>query len=141
MLSVERTAYSPSHPIRHGDLYVVPKQDRVVIGATTEPDRVLKGIDQDMIEDLRLRAISICPGLADAEVIDAWAGVRPGIADHAPLLGLSQTPSLFLATGHFRNGILLAPMTARLMADMILDQRTDPLIAPFAPQLQIAAEV
>ena len=141
MLSVERTAYSPSHPIRHGDLYVVPKQDRIVIGATTEPDRVLKGIDQDMIEDLRLRAISICPGLADAEVIDAWAGVRPGTADHAPLLGLSQTPNLFLATGHFRNGILLAPMTARLMADLILDQRTDPLIAPFAPQLQIAAEV
>ncbi len=141
MLSVAKIPGSPSYPIRRGDLYIVPKQDRIVIGATTEPDRVLRGIDQDMIEDLRLRAVSICPGLADADVLDAWAGVRPGTTDHGPLLGASVTENLFLATGHFRNGILLAPITARLMADLILEQKTDPLIAGFAPTLPIPERV
>lgn len=141
MLSVAKTSRSPSYPIRQGDLYIVPKQDRIVIGATTEPDRVLRGIDQDMIEDLRLRAISVCPGLAEADMLDAWAGVRPGTADHAPLLGASETAKLFLATGHFRNGILLAPVTARVMADMIVEQKTDPLIAAFAPTLPIPERV
>lgn len=141
MLSVAPVEGAPEMTIRCGDLYIVPKEDRIVIGATTEPGRVLKATEADVIEGLKARAAEICPVLSDASVIETWAGVRPGTTDHAPILGESRSPNLFIASGHYRNGILLAPITAKIMADLIAAGKTTDLARAFSPQARVAAQV
>ncbi len=78
-------------------------------------------------------AVEILPGLAEARFVDSWCGFRPWTSDHLPLLGRNEPGSPWLSTGHYRNGILLAPGSAQILADMICDRppALDPL--PFAP--------
>lgn len=133
MLSVEPIANGPTYTLRADDLYIVPKPDRIVIGATVEPGQVTDHVDEAAIQALHNRAASICPALSDAKIVETWAGVRPGTPSHAPLLGETAAKNLFVAAGHYRNGILLAPITAKIMADLILDQQTDNLAQAFAP--------
>ena len=132
MLSVEPVAGAPSRTVRCGSLYIVPKRDRVIIGATVEPGVARRIIVLEDVEDLRQQAARLFPELANAPIIERWAGVRPGTPDHAPYLGQIRQ-NVFVAAGHHRNGILLAPLTAQIMADMILERKTDPLIDAFAP--------
>jgi glycine oxidase len=74
------------------------------------------------------------PALRYAEVASAWAGLRPGSPDGRPILGrLPGWENVFVASGHFRNGILLAPITGRLMAQLILEGRTQLPLEPFSP--------
>jgi glycine oxidase len=73
----------------------------------------------DTILKLRQAAIELVPKLADARILEGWAGLRPGTPDGLPILGATSTPGYFVATGHFRDGILLAPVTARVMAEII----------------------
>lgn len=141
MLSVAPVAGGPSRPVRCGHVYIVPKSDRIIIGATTEPDRVLSVSEPEQIETLRTAAIALCPALAAAPILETWVGVRPGTPDHAPILGESRTPGLFIATGHFRNGILLAPVTAKLMADLLLEHTQGDLAAAFAPNVRRSVKV
>lgn len=141
MLSVAPIEGAPKMTIRCGDLYIVPKDDRIVIGATTEPGRVLDAPEAEVIAELKSRAAEICPILANAEVIDSWAGVRPGTTDHAPILGETRIPDLYVASGHYRNGILLAPITAQIMADLIVHRKTTDLARAFSPQARLAAQV
>jgi glycine/D-amino acid oxidase-like deaminating enzyme len=68
--------------------------------------------------------MEIAPELADASIIETWCGLRPDTPDHLPVLGPTDIEGLVMATGHFRNGILLTPITSRLIADWITDQRT-----------------
>ncbi|MEL6475621.1 MAG: FAD-dependent oxidoreductase, partial [Pseudomonadota bacterium] len=68
-----------------------------------------------------------------APVIETWAGVRPGTPDHAPLIGPSSVAGIHLAAGHYRNGILLAPITAEIVARQIYGEAPHPLAADFAP--------
>ena len=75
----------------------------------------------------------ICPALGQATVLEAWAGIRPGTKDHAPILGETRCRGLYVATGHYRNGILLAPITAQIMADLILEGQASDLATAFAP--------
>lgn len=133
MLAVEPIEDGPRLTIRAGHLYIVPKADRIVIGATTEPGRALTAPDPDTIADLRARAIAICPALAKAKVLETWAGIRPGLKHFAPLLGQTRVPGLYVATGHHRNGILLAPITAKIMADLIVNGDAGSLGERFAP--------
>ena len=70
-------------------------------------------------QKLRQAAIDLVPQLAGARMLEAWAGLRPGTPDGLPILGATPTPGYFVATGHFRDGILLAPVTARLMGQVI----------------------
>jgi glycine oxidase len=133
MLSVAKTPNSPRLTLRADDLYIVPKSDRIIIGATVEPGRTSPEVDTDAIATLRARAAAICPSLAGAQMIETWAGVRPGTSTHAPLLGETTAKGLFVASGHYRNGILLAPITAQIMADLILDGSETPLAAQFSP--------
>lgn len=133
MLAVGRDADSPTHTIRAGDLYIVPKADRIIIGATVEPGRVLSEPEALVIENLQQRASDICPSLGHAKVREAWAGVRPRTPSHAPMIGATSVAGLFAATGHYRNGILLAPITAKILADTIIEGRTSKLAAAFAP--------
>lgn len=141
MLSVAPIEGAPQLTIRCGDLYIVPKQDRIVIGATTEPERVLQTAEADVIAELKARAAEICPVLAEAETLESWAGVRPGTKDHAPILGETGVANLYVASGHYRNGILLAPITAQIMADLIIDGVTTDLAHAFSPQARLDAQV
>ncbi len=133
MLSVEPVLGGPTRTIRAGSLYIVPKSDRIVIGATTHPDEIIETPDPEVISQLKAQAAALFPALAQARTLESWAGVRPGTRNHAPLLGETATPGLFVASGHYRNGILLAPLTAKIMADLIVDGETCELAAAFAP--------
>jgi glycine/D-amino acid oxidase-like deaminating enzyme len=74
----------------------------------------------------------LLPAIASARFESAWSGLRPGTPDGLPILGASALRGLFFAAGHFRNGILLAPATARRMADLIVDGRGAEGLAPFS---------
>lgn len=139
MLSVADCAGAPKRVVRSGHVYLVPRDGRVVIGATVEPDRVMDKPEEAAIEMLHLEAVRLCPGLADAPVLERWAGVRPGTPDQAPFIGETCTPGLFVAAGHFRNGILLAPITARMIADQILGKDAGDLAAAFSVRRAYAA--
>jgi glycine oxidase len=73
------------------------------------------------------------PALAEARILEAWAGLRPGTPDDLPILGATSTPGYFVATGHFRNGILLAPVTAQVMAQLITGAQPDNDLSAFSP--------
>ena len=141
MLAVEAIENGPRSTIRAGHLYIVPKSDRIIIGATSEPGRVLDQPKSEQIAELRARAIEICPVLAQANILESWAGVRPGLPNHAPLLGETRVENLFVASGHYRNGILLAPITAQIMGDLIVDGRRDALATKFAPGAELTEQV
>ena len=133
MLSVAHGYDTPTTTLRCGTIYVAPKADRVIIGATMEPGVATDQPDPAAIAALHQRATRLCPVLADLPVIETWAGIRPGTPDHAPLIGETATPGLYVAAGHYRNGILLAPVTARIIADMILGKEVSGLAHSFAP--------
>jgi thiazole synthase len=126
----------PLQRILYGDgVYLVPRQDgRLIVGATVEesewtPFNTPKGI-QSLLE----KTTELYPAAADWQIEELWWGFRPGTPDQLPILGRSACDNLFLATGHYRNGILLAPITAALIADLILHQKPDPLLAEFSYQ-------
>ena len=114
------------HVVRTPDVYLIPRSDgRMLIGATSEEAGFDKQIVPETIEKLRRAAIDLVPALADAPMLEAWAGLRPGTPDKLPILGATSTPGYFVATGHFRDGILLAPVTARVMGQVIAGERPE----------------
>nr|WP_070959023.1 FAD-dependent oxidoreductase [Hyphomonas sp. Mor2] len=141
MLSVAPVENGPRRTVRCGHIYIVPKSDRVIIGATTEPGRELTQTEPDAIAALLRRAVEICPALANASVLESWAGIRPGTKDHAPILGETTIENLFVATGHYRNGILLAPLTAKIMGDLIANEESSDLARAFSPQARFAEQM
>ncbi|WP_353930279.1 glycine oxidase ThiO [Okeanomitos corallinicola TIOX110] len=114
------------------NIYIVPRRDRsIILGATVEdvgftPDNTPAGI-----HSLLAAATRLYPPLADYPIQEMWWGFRPATPDELPILGESHCSNLTIATGHYRNGVLLAPVTANLIADMILSQKTDPLLTNF----------
>jgi len=122
------------HVVRSPDVYLVPRSDgRILIGATVEEAGYDKRTDANTIQRLYQAAIRLVPALQQARVLEAWAGLRPGTPDGLPILGESNTPGYFVATGHFRDGILLAPITAELMAQVILGAKPEQDISRFSP--------
>jgi glycine oxidase len=122
------------HVIRTPEVYVVPRSDgRIVIGSTLEEAGYDKRIDADTIQRLHRAAIRLVPALKEARVLEAWAGLRPGTPDDLPILGSTNTPGYFVATGHFRDGILLTPVTAHVMAQIITGEKPDNEISAFSP--------
>jgi glycine oxidase len=130
-------AMDPAAPLlRHvlwaGRSYLVPRRDgRLIVGATTEEcgfDASLTAGGMLALLDGAWRAL---PGVAELKLIESWAGFRPGSRDDAPVLGATPVPGLVLATGHHRNGILLTPVTANAISQLILTGETDPAIAGF----------
>jgi glycine oxidase len=107
------------------DVYLIPRSDgRMLIGATAEEAGFDKQTVQETIQKLRQAALDLVPKLADARILEAWAGLRPGTPDGLPILGATPTPGYFVATGHFRDGILLAPVTAKLMGQIVTGRMT-----------------
>ena len=123
----------PLQRVLYGDgVYLVPRQDgRLVVGATAEEVDWTPFNTPQGIQTLLSKTTELYPAAADWQIEELWWGFRPGTPDELPILGQSDCENLFLATGHYRNGILLAPITASLLADLILEQKSDPLLAAF----------
>jgi glycine oxidase len=83
--------------------------------------------------DLLEGAWEVVPGIYDLAVDETWAGLRPASRDHAPVLGTTNAPGVVMATGHYRHGILLTPVTAQEIARLIVDGETSRWIEPFSP--------
>lgn len=115
------------------DVYLVPRGRSILVGATVEHTGFRKELTAAGVAGLLSAAMVLAPSLARARVTCAWAGLRPGTPDGLPILGESPIRGLFLAAGHFRNGVLLAPLTARLMADAMTGAPALSLSA-FSPQ-------
>lgn len=113
--------------------YLVPRADgRVIAGSTVEFRGFEKSVTAEGLAKILTMAISLVPALADAPVEETWAGLRPYTDDHTPLLGPGPVPGLFLATGHYRNGILLAPITARVVSEVVLGKKPSVDLRPFS---------
>jgi glycine oxidase len=141
MLRVQLPATLPLRQVHRSEhIYIVPRtqgpqRGTALIGATVEDVGFDTSIHPSGLAHLRALAAELLPRLGDetaAPQVEAWAGLRPATADSLPLLGATSTAQ-FIATGHFRNGILLAPATAAVMADLIEGKQPAVDLAPFSP--------
>jgi glycine oxidase len=137
MLVVAQPEGAPvTRVLRSPDVYLIPRGDhRIVIGATVEDAGYSKQVERDALAMLRSRAATLWPPAMDAPYVESWAGLRPRSGDGLPLIGRppERGAAQFLATGHFRNGILLAPGTAHVIADLVTGATPAVDLAPFAP--------
>lgn len=114
------------------DVYLVPKDDgRLVIGATSEEMGFDTRLTAGGLFELLRGTWEVVPGIYDLPILETWAGLRPGSRDNAPILGETGVENLIMATGHYRNGILLTPVTAYEIASLIMTGQTSETIAPF----------
>ncbi|HET9903219.1 MAG TPA: glycine oxidase ThiO [Xanthobacteraceae bacterium] len=134
MLALKMDPAAPlvRHVVWGPNIYIVPRNDgRLVLGATVEE----KGFDATLtaggVLSLLEAAWRVFPAIEELPVVETWVGHRPGSRDDAPILGASGIAGLFYATGHHRNGILLAPVTAESIARLVSDGTLDPDIEPF----------
>lgn len=116
------------------DCYLVPRADgRLLIGSTLEFVGFRREVTAGAVAKLLSAAIRLVPALAGAELHATWSSFRPYTSDELPLLGPSATPGLILMSGHYRNGILLAPISARIVADCVTGKRPTLDLTPFSP--------
>ncbi len=123
------------HIIKHDRVYLVPRLDgRVLVGASMEDNGFRRGNTVSGVHALLDALMRIAPGLADLEIEQQWMGFRPGSPDGMPFIGpVEQYPGLWVATGHYRNGVALAPITAEIVTRMMLQQGDMPVdVTPFA---------
>jgi len=141
--AIAMARYAPTHPVRgqmlamrsskvnlkkvlrseHG--YIVPRVDgRIIAGSTLENVGFVKDTTPEGLSKIFAAAVALAPALADAEIVETWAGLRPGTPDQLPIIGPTDIPGLLIATGHYRNGILLAPITAKLIREWIAEGKT-----------------
>jgi glycine oxidase len=125
--SIERVLWS-----EHA--YLVPRNDgRILAGATVEYVGFQKEVTAGGLQEILAAALQLAPALADAEISESWAGLRPDSPDHLPIIGPTDLEGLLIATGHFRSGVLLAPITARLVREWITTQNVSVDWARFSP--------
>jgi glycine oxidase len=135
MLCFQSAPATLRHVVYTARGYLVPRRDgRLLTGSTTEH----AGFDKDLtlkgLQAVTRNALEIAPALSDLPLREAWAGLRPRAADGLPVIGAdAKIAGLFHATGHYRNGILLAPLTGELLAETIVNQEAAPLLAAFSP--------
>lgn len=137
MLSVRVPAHQINLPLQRvlfgSEVYIVPRRDRrIVIGATSESVGFTPGNTPAGLQELLAAAIRLYPALQDFPIEECWWGFRPTTPDEAPILGASLCQNLTLAVGHHRNGILLAPVTALLIADFLSQRQSTPLLQSFS---------
>ncbi|MGB6538177.1 MAG: glycine oxidase ThiO [Xanthobacteraceae bacterium] len=134
MLALKMDAAAPliEHVLWAPGAYLVPRRDgRMIVGGTVEEKAFDETITAGGLLTLLEAAWRAIPAIEELPVAEIWVGHRPGSRDDAPILGRGPLEGLFYATGHHRNGILLAPVTADAMARLILDDVLDPAIGPF----------
>jgi len=117
--------------------YIVPRDhetpQNLVAGSTLENAGYEKAVTSGGLEEILGAVNELAPSLASAEILDTWSGLRPGTPDQLPVLGPTDVEGLMIATGHYRNGILLAPVTAKLITDWITEGRTTLNCEDFSP--------
>jgi len=120
--------------IRTPEVYAVPRADgRLVVGATMEERGFDRSVTAGGVLELLRRVYEVLPGSAELELVSASAGLRPGTPDNGPLVGEGGPSGLYWATGHWRNGILLAPLTADAVVDMMAGGDPPQELSPFSP--------
>jgi glycine/D-amino acid oxidase-like deaminating enzyme len=121
--------------IHAADCYIIPRDDgRLLVGATLEEAGFRKGPTPRGIATLMRAAVAIVPAIDDMPLVETWAGFRPATPDGLPVIGRDRyADGLFHATGHYRNGILLAPITAAAIADLVTNATPAVDLAPFDP--------
>lgn len=134
MLALRAKAAKIDRVLWSEQVYLVPRDDgRIVTGATVEYVGFDKQLTAGAMHKILAGAIELAPALADANIEENWAGLRPDSPDHLPIIGPTEVQGLLIATGHFRSGILLAPITARLIRDWITKQSVSVDWARFSP--------
>lgn len=135
MIAYEAGKLLPRHILHSEDGYLVPRRDgRLLAGASVEDVRFEKGTTPGYVAAMMRMAIDIVPDLGELEIADQWSGLRPKAADGLPVLGaIPGLDGLYFATGHYRNGILLAPITAEIVADDILESKRSPFLDGLGP--------
>ncbi len=115
------------------NFYMVPKKDgRVIIGATEEPDAYDRRTTLGGVSQLSQAAVNLVPALSNALFVDTWGGLRPGTPTGQPILGpVEGWESLLLATGHFRNGVLLSVVTGQIVSALALGEEPPIDVSPF----------
>ena len=117
-----------------GHMYLVPRHDgRIIAGSTVEYEGFDRSVTVAGMKKILGDAISLVPVLESARIEEIWAGLRPDSPDHLPILGPTDLNGLLIATGHFRSGILLTPVTARLIREWVTTQKVSEDWAPFSP--------
>ena len=120
-----RPKIMPVRRVVRGPAYLVPRADgRLLVGATVEHVGFVKAVTAEGISRLLRDAVRMIPALAAAPIVETWCGLRPDTPDHLPILGPCDVEGLWFATGHYRNGILLTPATARALAEWIIEGKT-----------------
>ena len=115
-------------------MYIIPRSDgRIVLGATVEEAGFDKRVDPDTVQRLHQAAANVAPAIGEMRIHEVWAGLRPGSPDDLPILGPTALPGYFAATGHYRDGILLAPITAHVMSQLLRGRAPDFDLEPFSP--------
>jgi glycine oxidase len=123
-----------AYALSNADVYLVPRGGgRIVIGGTVERVGFDRRVDADMIEGMRAQAAELWPPISSARVVESWSGIRPGTIDGLPLIGSAGRPHCWVATGHFRNGILLAPATALVIRQLLEGRQPSVSLTAFAP--------
>ena len=135
MISFEARPQLTHHVIYSPRGYCVPRQDgRLLAGSTSERAGFAKRVTAGGIRSILESAHEILPSVSRLPIVDMWAGLRPRASDNLPVLGpCDEIGGLFYATGHYRNGILLAPVTGELITEAVVAGVTPPLLGPFSP--------
>ena len=121
--------------VRTPEVYAVPREDgRLVVGATVEEQGFDVSVTAGGVLELLRRAYDALPGISELELVEARAGLRPAAPDNGPVVGETDVPGLIWATGHWRNGILLAPITGEAVAALLTGAEPPAAIAPFSPR-------
>jgi glycine oxidase len=118
------------------DCYLVPRADgRILVGATVEDVGFDKAVTGEAVSELRRSAVEILPEIANLDIVESWSGLRPCSTDELPVIGnVSGIDKLFIATGHYRNGILLAPLTAKIIAEKVVENIESPYLSIFGAE-------
>lgn len=134
-----------SSVLRMGPAYIVPRGDgRYVLGATMEERGFDTSVTGGAVFELLRDAVELLPGLSELVIDELSAGLRPAAPDNAPVIGQSVTPGLIWATGHYRNGVLLAPVTAEIVASALAGECApigDKELEAFAPARFVPARL
>ena len=134
----------PGHDLRYtlygNGGYVVPREDgNVLVGATSEDAGFDERTTDEGVDWLLNTAVDLYPPASDFTFVEAWASIRPGTIDDLPIIGRLPVPNAYVATGHYRNGILQTPITAKLMAELIITDQDIEMLAPFSPSRFVQA--
>ena len=122
------------HAVMSERAYVVQRRDgRLLVGSTVEFSGFEKALTLEGIHGIVCGLRHMSSALSQCTFVEAWAGFRPYTPDKLPILGKTPIDGLYVATGHFRHGILMAPITAKVMAELILRGRASSDLSPFAP--------